>query len=88
MKNKKRPKYIEKQLNEINDILRDRRLKYNDKYNDNLFNWFTQHLLTHGWYRGFNMYYDKTCIIDGQQSIIRVLAGPEYEKYDYYIQIW
>ena len=59
-----------------------------NKYDDNLFNWFTNHLLHHGWYRGFNMYYDKEVIIDGKSEVVKVLAGPEYEKYDYYIQIW
>ena len=38
MRNKKRPKYIEKQLSEINDILRSIRLKFDDKYNNDLFN--------------------------------------------------
>ena len=88
MANKKRPQYIEKQLSEINGILRANRLKYEDKYNDSLFCWFTQHLLKHGWYRGFNMHYDKEVIIDGKSEIIRALGGTEYEKYDYYIQIW
>ena len=82
---KNRPKYIENQLKEINDILRDRRLKYDQKYEDNLFNWFTQHLLDHNWYRGFNMHYD---IIKEDGTIIRALAGPDYESLDYYIQIW
>ena len=88
MANKKRPQYIENQLKEINDLLRATRLKYENKYDDNLFNWFTNHLLHHGWYRGFNMYYDKDVIIDGKSEVVKVLAGPEYEKYDYYIQIW
>lgn len=82
---KNRPKYIENQLKEINDILRERRLKYDQKYEDNLFNWFTQHLLEHKWYRGFNMHYDVTKE-DG--TVIRALAGPDYENKDYYIQIW
>jgi hypothetical protein len=35
------------------------------------------------------MYYDKevTCS-DGTTKVIRALAGPDYEKKDYYIQIW
>lgn len=82
---KNRPKYIENQLKEINDILRERRLKYDQKYEDNLFNWFTQHLLEHNWYRGFNMYYD---VINDDGTVIRYLAGPDYESKDYYIQIW
>ena len=85
MAHKKRPKYIENQLKEINDILRERRLKYDQKYEDNLFNWFTQHLLDHNWYRGFNIHYDVTKE-DG--TVIRALAGPDYENKDYYIQIW
>ena len=39
MRNKKRPKYIEKQLSEINDILHSIRLKFDDKYNNDLFNY-------------------------------------------------
>jgi len=89
MKNKKRPQYIEKQLSEINDVLRAKRLKYEDKYNDSLFSWFTQYLLSHGWYRGFNMHYDKEVkYSDGTTRVLRALAGPDYEKKDYYIQIW
>ena len=83
--NKKRPKYIENQLSEINDILREKRLKYEDHYNDTLFQWFTQHLLNHRWYRGFNMYYD---IIKEDGSVFRALAGENYKDYDYYLQIW
>ena len=89
MRNKKRPQYIEKQLSEINDLFRTRKLKWDEKYNDSLFSWFTQYLLHNGWYRGFNMHYDKeVAMSNGETKIIRVLAGPEYEKYDYYIQIW
>lgn len=84
-KQKKRPQYIENQLKEINDIFRVKRLKYEDKYNDPLFSWFTQHLLEHGWYQGFNMHHDVT-LDDGR--IIRALCGTEYESMDYYIQIW
>ena len=86
-RNKKRPKYIEKQLQEINDILRDQRVKYEDRYNNPLFTWFTQHLLEHDWYCGFNMHYD-VMPRPGTDKIIRALAGPDYEKKDYYIQIW
>ncbi len=82
---KKRPKYIEKQLKEINDIFRENRLKYDDRYNNDLFVWFSDHLLHNGWYQGFNMHYDVTKE-DG--TVIRALAGPDYENKDYYIQIW
>ena len=89
MQNKKRPKYIEKQLSEINDILRAKRLSWEDHYTDHLFQWFTTHLLHHGWYRGFNMHYDnEVTYSDGSKKIIRALAGPDYESRDYYIQIW
>ena len=47
MTQKNRPKYIENQLQEINDILRNERVKYEDRYNNPLFTWFTQHLLSH-----------------------------------------
>ena len=87
MQNKKRPQYIEKQLSEINDILRSIRLKFDDKYNNDLFCWFTTYLLHHGWYRGFNMHYD-VMPRPGTDKIIRALAGPDYETKDYYIQIW
>ena len=33
---KNRPKYIEKQLTEVNDILRAKKIKYENKYDDNL----------------------------------------------------
>lgn len=89
MRNKKRPQYIEKQLSEINDLFRTRKLKWDEKYEDSLFCWFTAYLSKHGWYRGFNMHYDKEITYsDDTTKVIRALAGPEYEKYDYYIQIW
>lgn len=84
MQNKKRPQYIKKQLAEINDILHAIRLKDNKKYDCELFMWFTQHLLHHGWYRGFNYYIDE----ERDGKTYRVLAGPEFNKMDYYIQIW
>ena len=37
MQNKKRPQYIEKQLKEINDVLRNIRMKYDDRYSNDLF---------------------------------------------------
>lgn len=89
MRNKKRPQYIKKQLSEINDILRSIRLKFDDKYNNDLFSWFTNYLLHNGWYRGFNVHYDKEVTMsNGETKIIRALAGPDYETKDYYIQIW
>lgn len=89
MQEKKRPQYIEKQLREVNDYFRNNRLKFEDKYNDTLFCWFTTYLSSHKWYRGFNMYYDKEVTYpDGSTKVIRALAGPDYEKKDYYIQIW
>lgn len=87
--NRKRPQYIEKQLNEINDILRSDRVKYDDRYTNSLFRWFTEYLIHNGWYRGFNMHYDKEVTFsDGTTEVIRALTGPEYDSYDYYIQIW
>lgn len=89
MKDKKRPQYIEKQLKEVNDTLRNIRLHWDDKYNNDLFQWYTNYLLQHGWYRGFNMHYDKEVTYsDGTTKVIRALAGPDYDKKDYYIQIW
>ena len=88
-KNKKRPQYIENQLKEINDLFRTTRLKWNDHYENPLFQWFTRHLSEHGWYRGFNMHYDQEVTYsDGTTKVIRALAGPDYENRDYYIQIW
>lgn len=82
----KRPKYIEQQLGEINKVFRQCRLKFDDKYKNDLFVWFTTHLSQHGWYRGFNMYVD---IIDEHGEVIgKTLAGVDYENMDYYIQIW
>lgn len=89
MNRKNRPQYIEKQLSEINDYFRNIRLKFDKKYDDSLFCWFTQYLSSHGWYRGFNMHYDKEVTYsDGTTKVIRALAGPDYENKDYYIQIW
>ena len=86
--NRKRPQYIVKQLHEINDILRATRMKYEDRFTNPLFGWFTDYLLHNGWYHGFNMYYDKEVTYsDGSTNVIRALAGPEYENYDHYIQI-
>lgn len=83
---KNRPKYIEKQLTEVNDILRAKKITYENKYDDNLFVFFTQHLLSHGWYRGFNMYVD---MVDENGNFLgRGLAGPDYMNKDHYIQIW
>lgn len=89
MRNKKRPQYIEKQLSEINDIFRNEKLKWDAHYENDLFSWFTNYLLHNGWYRGFNVHYDKEVTYsDGTTKVIRALAGPDYEKKDYYIQIW
>ena len=89
MQNKKRPQYIEKQLKQINDVLRSKKMKYEDRFSDSLFGWFTDYLLQHGWYKGFNMHYDQEVIYsDGTTKVIRALAGPDYETKDYYIQIW
>ena len=83
--NKKRPQYIENQLKNINDALRSSRVKWDDHYTNPLFQWFTTYLLHHGWYRGFNTHYDVTT---ENGRVIRALTGPDYENYDYYIQIW
>ena len=89
MQNKKRPKHILKQLQEINDILRATRMKYDDRFSNPLFSWFTDYLLHNGWYCGFNMHYDQVVTYsDGTTKVIRALGGPDYEKKDYYIQIW
>ena len=89
MQNKKRPQYIERQLKQINDVLRSKRMKYEDHYSDNLFRWFTDYLIQHGWYKGFNMHHDvEVNNPDGTTKIIRALCGTEYETMDYYIQIW
>ena len=86
---KNRPQYIEKQLQEINKIFRAERLKFDGRYDDTLFMWFTNHLLKHGWYRGFNMYVDRTVVNPhtGIEHEEIVHAGLDYEKKDYYIQI-
>jgi len=86
MNNRKRPQYIEKQLNEINDIFRSIKLKDEDRYNNDLFTWFTNYLLHNNWYRGYNMYVDMTDT--NGEFLGRGLAGPDYKNKDYYIQIW
>ena len=87
--NRKRPQYIEKQLNEINDILRETRMKYEDRFTNPLFTWFTNYLLRNVWYRGFKMHYDNDITFSGGSTkVTRALGGPKYATYDYYIQIW
>jgi hypothetical protein len=87
MKNKKRPKYIERQLKEVNDFLRANKVQ--DDYKNPLFWWWTQYLSANGWYRGWNVHVDR--FVDGKT--IRALAGPynemdEYTRQNYYNQIW
>ena len=86
---KNRPQYIENQRQDINKIFRAERLKFDAKYDDTLFMWFTNYLLDNGWYRGFNMFIDRT-VMDpntGVEVTKSVHVGLDYEKEDYYIQI-
>lgn len=87
--NKKRPQYIWDMIKDVNDNLRSRKLKWDEHYEDPLFNWCTQYLLSKKMYEGFNVHYDKEVTYsNGETKIIRALAGPDYETKDYYIQIW
>ena len=85
MSKRKRPQYIIKMLKDINADLRARKLKYEDHYEDSLFQWCVSYLLHNHMYNGFNMYYDKK---DKYGNVVSVLAGPNYDEYDYYLQIW
>ena len=88
-KNKKRPQYIEKMVNDINDHFRAIRLKDGDQYSNDLWNWFTCYLLGNGWYRGYNMHVDKyVTLADGTVKNVRALAGVNFAEEDYYLQIW
>ena len=87
MKDRKRPQYIEKQLKQVNDFLRDNKVQ--DDYKNPLFYWWTNYLSENGWYRGWNVHVDK--VLDGK--VVRVLAGPynsmdEATRRDHYVQIW
>lgn len=84
MKDKKRPKYIINQVNEINKIFRNIRLKDSEQYKNDLFMWFTNHLSKNGWYRGYSFYIDK----EVNRVVKSVLAGPEFMNMDHYIQLF
>ena len=85
----KRPKYIEKQLAEVNDYLRQ--MKVQEK--NMLFYWWCNYLSAHNWYRGFNFHIDREIEINGEVKIIRALTGPirelpMYQQKRWYLQIW
>jgi len=87
----KRPKYIIKQLAEVNDYLRQ--MKVQDHHNNLLFHWWCNYLSSHGWYSGWNFHIDREIDINGEKKIVRALTGvPEElsleDKANYYIQIW
>lgn len=88
---KNRPTYVEKQLAELNDYLRQ--MKVQDHHDNMLFHWWCNYLLAHDWYKGFNFHIDREIEINGEKKVIRALTGPtgdlpEEEKNKWYIQIW
>ena len=93
---KKRPKYIENILKEINDDLRRRRVQDSGHfpYGDELFSFWTNYLSSKGWYRGWNIHVDRQVTLsDGSVRAVRALAGPMYmrdekTKAECYVQIW
>lgn len=89
---KKRPKYVEKQLQELNDYFRYMRVQ---EYHDNpLFYWWCNYLSSNKWYRGFNFHIDREIrLSDGTTKTVRALTGPTRElpmedQPNWYIQIW
>jgi hypothetical protein len=75
-KNKKRPKYVEEFINEVNASLKFLGIK--DESND-LFIFACGYLLKHKMYEGFNFYKRKN--VNGEDRL--VLAGtPNKDKFD------
>lgn len=93
---KKRPKYIENILKEVNDDLRRRKVQDCSPYPyaDSLFSFWTDYLLTKKWYKGWNIHVDRqVTFADGRVETIRALAGPvsmrdEKTNAECYVQIW
>lgn len=81
---KKRPKYIEAQIKEANEIFKAEKLRDEQRYDDTLWMWLVNHLLHHGWYRGYNMY--ETVTVNGEEH--DVLAGTDFKDKDHFVQIW
>ena len=82
---KKRPKYIEAQIKEANEIFRAKKLRDENRYDDTLWMWLVNHLLHHGWYRGYNMYVNLAK--EGEEPWL-ALAGPDFKDKDHFVQIW
>ncbi len=81
---KKRPKYVQDLVDEVNDLFRQQGIK--DISENNLF-WFTLNYLSkRKMYRGYNFYINK---YDAKKDkYVPILAGTaDPSKYDY-IQIW
>ena len=81
---KKRPKYIETQIKEANEIFKAEKLRDEARYDDTLWVWLVNHLLKNKWYRGYNMY--ETVTIDGEEH--DVLTGSDFKDKDHFVQLW
>ena len=91
MRNKKRPQYVEKMLEEINNYLRQNKIQ--NHFNNDLFGFIVHYLSEHGWYRGWNTHIDKYLDINGEKKLVKALTGPvnnlsPEEQSEWYIQIW
>ena len=87
----KRPKFIVKQLAEVNDYFRQ--MKVQDYHNNMLFHWWCNYLLEHKWYCGFNFHIDREIEIGNEKKIVRALTGPTEQlpaedQAKWYVQIW
>lgn len=79
--NKRRPKYVEDLIEEVNHEMWNRQMKY-DETNVLLFTIQT-YLIHHGWYRGFNYFHDEVRYdADNNPHKVQVLHGSD-QGYEY-----
>lgn len=81
--NKKRPKYIQDIVNDINAQLR---AKYVKDENNDLFVWLCDYLLKRNMYEGYNFHKYGDKIVNGKRIVC--LAGTaDKNKFDF-LQLW
>lgn len=83
MQDKKRPKYIVKQIEEVNEFLRNTGEK--DAF-CSLMSFWSSYLVHNGWYRGYNFYKMKYFPEMGKSR--PVLAGSSNPAEYEFIQLW
>ena len=81
--NKKRPKYIQDIVNDINAQLRANYIK--DENND-LFIWLCDYLLKRNMYEGYNFHKYGDKIVNGKPIVC--LAGTEDKNKFDFLQVW